>query len=308
MLKFKPLITFLLSLLVISIEANAVHIHSLNGPPSAFRIERDGQKLNKIAPLKPLQASDQITVRKPSHDFDHLKIKENFITLLLDDGTLKTLKYADTQEKPYTVAVPTDHPSVLSGIMNSISAWFNRLWKNDIQSVEFHIQDIQDNSTRTISLSMRLFKGNNAKLIADNRELHLAWYGGTPPYQVQVSQIETGKILWDKKHIETPEIHLEKQPIIPERYQVIVTDAKNQQVTGEFTAVANELNLLQHPDAQAIKQSDLPTTSKKTLLAAWLAKQEKGAWGFEAYQWVAKITGYYPAQLVKQGIERGKKP
>jgi hypothetical protein len=305
MLKFNYLLIFLVSLLVISIEANAVHIHTLNGPPSAFRIERDGQKLNKIAPLKPLQAGDQITVRKPSHDFDHIKIKENSITLRLDDGSLKTLKYADTQEKPYPVAVSTEHPDVLSGIMNSISTWFNRLWKNDIQSVQFHIQG---DSKRTIALSMRLFKGNNAKLIAADRELHLAWYGGTPPYQVQVSQIKTKTILWDRKHIETPEIHLEKQPIIPGCYQVIVTDAQNQKVTGEFTAVPKAPTLLQHPEAQAIKQSDLPTTSKQTLLAAWLAKQEKGAFGFEAYQWVAEITDYYPAQLVKQGIERGKRP
>ncbi|MDM8560960.1 CHAT domain-containing protein [Candidatus Parabeggiatoa sp. HSG14] len=50
----------------------------------------------------------------------------------------------------------------------------------------------------------------------------------------------------------------------------------------------------------------MPTSSKKTLLAAWLTNQEKWAWRFEAYQWVTKITRYYPAQLVKQGIERGR--
>lgn len=303
MLKLKHAVILLLTLLVISIEVNAVHIHTLNGPTSAFRIERDGQKLKKIAPFKPLQAGDKITVRKPTHDFEHIKIKENSITLLLDDGTLKTLKYANTQDEPYTVTASPDHPNVLNGIMNTISAWFNRLWKNDIQSVQFHIQG---DNTRTISLSMRLFKGNNANLIAAHRELHLAWYGGTPPYQIQVSQIEIGKTLWDKKNIEIPEIYLEKQPITPGRYQVVVTDAQNNQVTGEFTAVAKAPHLLQHPEAQAIEQSDLPTRSKKTLLAAWLVKQEKGAWRFESYQWVVRITGYYPAQLVKQGIERGK--
>jgi hypothetical protein len=304
MLKLKHVVTFLLTLLLIPISANAVHIHTLNGPSSAFRIERNKQKLKKIAPFKPLQAGDKITVRKPTHDFDHIKIKENSITLILDDETLKTLKYADTQKEPYTVAKTiVDSPNVLIGVMNTISAWFNSLWINDIQSVQLHIQG---DSTRTISLSMRLFKGNNAKLIAANRELHLAWYGGTPPYQVQVSQIGTKKTLWDKKNIETPEIHLEKQCVIPGHYQVVVTDAQNNKVTGKFTAVAKAPLLLQQSEAQAIEQSDLPTPSKKTLLAAWLAKQEKGTWGFEAYQWVVEITGYYPARLVKQGIERGK--
>ena len=66
---------------------------------------------------------------------------------------------------------------------------------------------------------------------------------------------------------------------------------------------------LTHPssnDAQAIEQSKLSVLSKKTLLAAWLATQ--GTWYFEAYQRIASITGYYPAQLVKQGLERGKHP
>ena len=143
-------------------------------------------------------------------------------------------------------------------------------------------------------------------MIAGERTLHLAWYGGKLPYQVQVSQIERKKVWWDEKDIDKTEITLKKQIITAGRYQVMVTDAHGKTVIGEFTAITDTLSLFQHPDAQAIEQSKLSVLSKKILLAAWLATQ--GTWYFEAYQRIASITGYYPAQLVKQGLERGKHP
>ena len=69
------------------------------------------------------------------------------------------------------------------------------------------------------TLSMRLFKGNNAKLIAGERELHLAWYGGEPFYQVQVFSKGTEKVLWDEKNIAKAEITLKKQRITAGSYQ-----------------------------------------------------------------------------------------
>ncbi|RKZ77473.1 MAG: hypothetical protein DRR19_27930 [Candidatus Parabeggiatoa sp. nov. 1] len=289
--------------LLISTGANAAYIDTLNGPPSAFRIEREAQKLKKIAPFMPLQVGDKITVRKSTHKVEHIHDKENAITLVLDDGTLKTLKYADTQKQPYPVTA-TEPPNVVTGVMNTFYVWFNRLWRTDIQTGELITRD---GEPRTIKrFIMRLFKGNNAKLIAGERALHLAWYGGKPRYQVQVSQIGTEHVLWDQKEIATAEITLNKQLITAGHYQVVVTDARGKTVIGEFTAVTDTPPLFQYPEAQAIEQSNLTALSKKTLQAAWLAKQ--GGWYFEGYQRVASITGYYPARLVKQGLERGKRP
>jgi hypothetical protein len=289
--------------LLISTGGNAAYIETLNGPPSAFHIERGTKKLKKIAPFMPLQVGDKITVRKPTHDFKHIRDKENFITLVLDDDTSKILKYANTQKQPYTVAATASH-NVVTGVMNTFYAWYNRLWKNDIQARRLIVLD---GEARTIPrFIMRLFKGNNAKLIAGDRELHLAWYGGKSPYQVRVSQIGAEKVLWNEKNIAKSEITLKKQRVTAERYQVVLSDARGKTLIGKFTAVTNTPHLFQHPEAQAIEQSNLPHLSKKTLLATWLAK--KCGWYFEAYQRIAKITGYYPAQLLKQGLERGKRP
>lgn len=292
-----------LAILLTSTGANAAYIDTINGPPSAFHIEREGKKLKKIAPFKPLQVGDKITVRKPTHKIKHLRDKENFITLALDDGVFKTLKYADTQEKPYTITVTTNSPNVVSGMMNMTSVWFHRLWKNDIQKVDFQIQG---DEAITLPMFMPLLKGNNAKLIAGERELHLTWYGGKAPYRVQVSKKGTNKVWWNKSNLDNTEIILKKQLMTSGRYQVVISDAQGKTVIGEFTIVTDALSLLQNSEAQAIEQSNLPDLSKKTLLVAWLAKQ--GGWYFEAYQRIASITGYYPAQLVKQGLERGKRP
>jgi len=218
----------------------------------------------------------------------------------LDDGKFKTLKYADTQEKPYIVTAATHSPNLVNGVMNTVSVWFNRLWKNDIQTQPLHVLD---GDAGTPPMSMYVFKGKNAKLIAGVRELHLAWYGGKSPYQIQVFQIGAKKRLWDEKESATIEITFKKQQFTAGRYQVVVTDTQGKDVVAEFTAVTDAPSQ-DSKEAQAIEQSNLPAQSKKTLLAVLLAKQE--GWYFEAYQRVASITGYYPAQLVKQGLERGK--
>lgn len=303
MSRLKYLIASLVLLISTGVNATT-YIETLNGPPSAFHIEREAKKLKKIAPFMPLQVGDKITIRKPTHDFEHFRDKENSITLTLDNGISKILKYTDTQEKSYTVTATGSH-NVVTGVMNTFYAWFNRLWKNDIQTPPKPM--VVQGEPRTIhALSMRLFKGNNAKLIAGDRELHLAWYGGEPFYQVQVFSKGTEKVLWDEKNIAKAEITLKKQRITVGSYQVVIRDARGKTIIGEFTALTDAPSLLQDSEAQAIEQSNLPVLSKKTLLATWLAKQ--GAWYFEAYQRVASITGYYPAQLLKQGLERGKRP
>ena len=298
MSKLKYIIAYLV--LLISTGVNAAYIETLNGPPSAFHIERQAKKIKNIAPFMPLQVGDKITIRKPTHKFEQFRDKENFITLALDDGNFKTLKYADTQKQTYTI-IASYSPNMVTNIMNNLYRWFNRLWKNDIQTAQFQIQG---NEAATHPMFMRLFKRNNAKLIAGERTLHLAWYGGKPPYRVQVSKGTT--TLWNEKNISNIEITLKQQFITAGTYQVVVSDAQGKKVIGKFTAVSDAQSLFQHPEAQAIKQSNFSALSKQTLLAAWLAKQ--GGWYFEAYQRIASITEYYPARLVKQGLERGKRP
>ncbi|MDM8563485.1 hypothetical protein QUF54_09045 [Candidatus Marithioploca araucensis] len=300
MSKLKHVVATLI--LLISTGVNAIYIDTINGPPSAFHIEREGKKLKKIAPFLPLQVGDKIIVSKRTHTFEQIRDKENSISLALDDGIFKTLKYADTQEKPYIVTAATHSPNVVSGVMNTVSVWFHRLWKNDIQTQPLHVLDGEAHTSPP--MSMYLFKGKNAKLIAGERELHFAWYGGKPPYQVQVYQIGAEKRLWDEKKSTTIDIVFKKQILTAGRYQVVVNDAQGKDIVAEFTAVTDAP--LQDSEAQAIEQSNLPELSKKTLLAVLLAKQE--GWYFEAYQRVASITGYYPAQLLKQGLEMGERP
>jgi hypothetical protein len=118
---------------------NAAYIETFNGPPSAFRVEREGKKLKKIAPFKPLQVGDKIIVRKPTHDLEHIHNKENSITLALGDGSFKSLKYDDTQKQPYIVTA-TDSPNAETGFMNRFYRWFYRLWKNDTQTVRMPVR------------------------------------------------------------------------------------------------------------------------------------------------------------------------
>ncbi len=111
-MKLKHIIATLI--LLISTGVNAAYIDTINGPQSAFHIERDGKKLKKIAPFQPLKSGDKITVRKPTHEFEQIRDKENSISLALDEGKFKTLKYAETQEKPYIITAATHYQIIIT--------------------------------------------------------------------------------------------------------------------------------------------------------------------------------------------------
>jgi hypothetical protein len=63
------------------------------------------------------------------------------------------------------------------------------------------------------------------------------------------------------------------------------------------------------PQVKKIKHSRLLKRQfKKTLLATWLASLNNGEWMLEAYQQVAGIHHYYPAELVRKGFILGSRP
>lgn len=301
----KSLGFFMILMLPIWVNA-AVYIDTINGPLWAFVIKRNGQELTEIAPSKPLQAGDEIQVFALDEVDDPLfEDPENAITLALGNGKSVTLKYEDTKDKPYRVEKSTP-PSVFTNILEDLSKWFHELWDKDVQNRRLAL-GLEGKPKHSIPLTMFLLQEGNLRLVAGKRELHLTWHGGEPPYRVRVALIGSDKALWNEHNITKATVVLNKQPIAVGRYQVIVSDAKANLVSGQFTVVA-DLPLLSHPEVKTIIQSDLPEPSKQTLLAAWLWTQEKGIWGFEVYQRVAKIKGYYPALLIKGGLERGERP
>jgi hypothetical protein len=293
------ILTFFLAM---PVWAGGVFITDINGKTSDFEIKRGGKSI-KFAHFTRLQAGDKVRVLTRANDphDGRFEGKPYSITLSIN-GRMKML----TQQNPYYLVTKHDigiPGSVSTGVLHKVSNWFRSLWVDDVITVS--IQTKGDEEESQITLSIPLLEGGIKQLEAGKRKLHLAWYGGKGPFKVTVYK---DRRLLLHQTSEAREIVLNQLTlVVGQNYQVQITDAKEQSTKGTFTVVDNLQQILSSAEAQAIKQSGLPSKRQQNLLTAWLAIHEDGKWKFEAYQMVANATRKTnPSDfLIKQGLRVG---
>ena len=228
------------------------------------------------------------------------------ISIILSDNTEVTDK-----DSPYRVedkTVVSNHS--FGEKFSQVWGWIKNISSFRILSAEMGTQEGEEKIPK-----IELLKENNAKLVASQRQLHLAWQDGEPPYQVELFHHQVGAVS-ERSLVKSVTVDDKKVTLkglsfqAGQPYQVIVTDKHGNKTEGTFTAVAQaqyDTILLQ---AKAITQSKLSSQVKKALLAAWLVNQEQGQWRLQAYQKVAGITeqNSYLAFLVQQGLQGGIAP
>jgi hypothetical protein len=87
----------------------------------------------------------------------------------------------------------------------------------------------------------------NAKLLAGKRKLYLGWYGGKPPFKVQLLN-RYGKKITSYNTIKQNIHFLKRRFRAGQRYQILITDAKQNQARGKFKVVAQ--SILSYPTSQ----------------------------------------------------------
>lgn len=294
-LQFTKTLYLSLCFLVTPAWASVGYILTLNGQPSDFELFRHS-KSEPVFPNKPVEQGDKIRViTKPTTN-----PKSPSLTLLLGNEELVTLTYQKTSSKPYLVQASKQLPGVVSGFMNSLVNWFKGLQEHQVHLLSVYTKGTSKNPE---PLTMPLLTGNAVKLLTGKTTLSLGWSGGQAPYQVQVSQ-EGASQSWSNPSSTTTSVTLGNfKATLGRRYLVEVKDAAGQSVKATFDVVADS-SILNDPQAQAIQGSP-SSESRQVLLASWLAQQP--GWRLEAYQQVAGIAGkFYPAKLVKEGLEAGK--
>ena len=140
-------------------------------------------------------------------------------------------------------------------------------------------------------------------LKAGKRALSLQWFGGKPPYRVQITNGK--KELWQNKH-EIKERFVKTTKILHFKaghsYSIIITAANHAKrpTELEFEAVAKL------PDYPKPLQA-LPENMRRTFQAAWLAEQNRIKWSFEAYQQLSDIANNYgPARELRKWKALGR--
>lgn len=284
----------LMLFLTMPVWATVGYIDTVNGPPNAFYLTDSNGKSKLLAPGTPLEKGDRITIRKPN--------KKNSITLILN-GKTKTIKF--TNYKHYIVSGYNTKPdSWTKSFLDRSADWLRSLWIYDNNDKTATLTRNEEDYQRPL-LRMGLLK-KNAKLLAGTRKLYLGWYGGKPPFKVQLLN-SNGKKITSYNTIKQNMHFLTRRFRAGQRYQVLIRDAKGNQVLGKFRVV--DKSILSYPQAKKIKYSRLlKRRFKKTLLATWLASLNNGEWMLEAYQQVAGIHHYYPAELVRKGLILGSRP
>ncbi len=290
----KNFVLGLMLLLTMPVWATVGYIDTINGPPNAFSLTDSNGNKKLLAPGTPLEKGDRITIRKPN--------QKNSITLILN-GKTKTIKF--TSYKHYIVSGYNRKPdSWTESFLKKSADWLRSVWIYDSNDKAATITRNIKSDQRPL-LRMGLLK-KNAKLLAGKRKLYLGWYGGKAPFKVQLLN-QNGKKIISYNTIKQNIHFLKRRFRAGQRYQILITDAKQNQARGKFKVVAQ--SVLSYPQAKKIKHSRLLKRQfKKTLLATWLASLNNGEWVLEAYQQVAGIHHYYPAELVQKGLILGSRP
>jgi len=276
------LLSWLWSVHAFAIDAG--WINHFDGMPENYLLKR-GNETMPVSVFTVLEVGDEISVKDKQHS----------IELSLRGGT--HLVQVTHENSPFSV----DNANQVS--QKGCQLWIWMLIKRHIDDWDKLTQPVKDNKLDPIvskKITMPLLENlqHPSTMIAGVRPLHLQWYGGKPPYQVQIKQ--------GRRHVllshETFDSAIETEPMtfdVNKSYNVVISDADNQKFTGGFIAIAST-QIPNYP--KTLLDVSLQDNFRRTLQATWLAIQADGKWIFEAYQLAAKLIPYQPAQLLKDAL------
>jgi hypothetical protein len=258
---------------------------------------RDGKKLDVVS-MMPLYEGDQLHILKAENKV--LKNKQNSVTLIFGDNQSEKVTF---ENSPYSIKKRDTMPTILANIAKETTSWFKSLYQRHLEAMTVVTRKPEQPS---FSIPMLTPSEPHQLVAAGERALHLSWKGGRGPYWVHVfSQHNPKEPFLTEHQIQTPHVQFEKRLLTPGYYRVIVISIHDgwHNAQAEFKVV--ELPTALQKTETEIQASTLPVEMKQTLLAAWLAQQDKGVWQFEAYQRVVGIArNYQPALLVLEGLDK----
>jgi hypothetical protein len=269
----------------VSVTLDAGWVNHFDGPPNNYLIKRGSQTI-PVEFLTVLQVGDEIWVNNKQHT----------IQLSLRGGTQSV--WVTSQKSPFVIVQNSRVPAEKESLWTQIKQGFSD-WHQITQSVR---SSPDNTSTEQKKLAMPLLENvqGPARLVAGERSLHLQWSGGDLPYRVVIYQ-RRNKLL-NKRNILDPFLNVDLLTFEARKpYSVMLFGAIGQFRGGFITTKPEDM-----PNYPVdLAQTHLPENLQRTLQATWLVMQENGLWNFEAYQQVAPLTSYPPAQLLKEALARG---
>lgn len=277
-----------------AIAQDAGWINYFDGTPENYQIKR-GNEMVPVGLFTVLQVGDKISVNNP----------QNAIELRLDGG-IQEVKVTK-ENSPFQIGMDNQVPPLLNKQWIRIKALFND-WLKFMQPDSEQAENASEQPNNCASPSKPLVAllenmGGPAFLSSGERSLHLQWYGGKSPYRVLIQQRHNRLLskITLKPAIETKVINFEAN----KSYRVTIFDAKGEFFMGGFRVIEPTMVPTMPEALQEVLQiANLPDNLHQTLQATWLAVQTRNNWILEAYQQLARLTNYPPAQLLKKVLSQ----
>ncbi len=259
--------------------------------------EKHGERHEiEIEVLTPLYEKDVLWVRRQRKDLESEEIR---ITLQLADG-VKVLTFKDG---PYPLEGKPPH-SILRNFTEYLHDVIGSLFKGSNNN--YHQAQLTSLAVRGHDghLFMPLVGRCKALLAAGVRDLHLAWKGGCPPYDLRIRAERTRKPLAEIGDLQEAHVHLKGLALETVDYVLEIEDNSGQHLIRHIQAVPfSKLPKLPN-QAFSEAKSNSEIQLRETVYAAWLIKQDQVLWSLEAYQRVANIAPeFYPAELLRLRLE-----
>lgn len=268
------------SLTAYSAPKEAGNIDDFDGELTDYTIQREGQFILEILVYMPIYPDDLIYVSK------------NRFIEIEQCGKTHRITHKDS---PFKVQQKCKEIGVI-----------DNAWLSLKDFIQYFVTIVQDNPSDSSYIKSEkhppakpILEGtvfSNPTLKAGKRALSLSWFNGKPPYQLQITDAKQ-KVLWQKQ-TKAQSIKTGKIDFKAGNTYWLFIKATNHTTKRAFEIVEK---LPDYP--KPLQNKTLPEKVRRTLQAAWLIKENRIKWSFEAYQQIFDIADNYgPARILRKTL------
>jgi hypothetical protein len=261
----------------------------LSDAPHAYAIHREGT-IQNMKVLGDLYSDDRIVFVK-----DHSTLDIGW-----DDGGRTTIA---SHQSPFTIEARA-RPGLFSELADKLANWLTPYWSDGPPTpIIGSVRQLPSEP-----LKVGLFTLPWLRIVAGEGRLRLAWHGGQPPFLVRVSPKDRTEPIFEVPDLTERTLDADVSKLRIGRYRIEVRDASMppQVKDKDFDVVARSA-LPEFPSDPGL--GAMPADLRTTVLAAWLAAQDNGAWALESYRRLSEINGErHPARIIRGLLAEGRIP
>lgn len=276
-------------------------------PPANRYVIRHGTVSSMPRELMGLQSGDEIALR-PGAGGSAGAMLPPFIVFTVGGVEMKFDGSASRTFRVPTVprATPTQHAmEALVDFVRHLMPQFDERPPPPVTAAAAAIQGPGGADATTITIPM--LDKQLVLLAAGRRDLQVAWFGGSPPYEVALFRAPEPAPFASLRGVTATHAVFRDVDLRPGTYWLSVA-GRGAAPHGAYFRSDPPQQLPQLPAdyAAALRTSAESEDFKTTLRSGWLSQQENGAWSLEAYQQLATVSpDFGPARSLRSELENG---